>query len=76
MNMIRSVKNAKGSNLTVVMNVPQNYDVVVNKITNYAAKHSQINFFDYHDGNLIYDKKPVHNRRSGKPDVKCKCDVD
>lgn len=50
-------QKAKGSNLTVVMNVPQNYDVVVNKITNYAAKHSQINFFDYHDGNLIYDKK-------------------
>ena len=50
-------QKAKGSNLTVVMNVPQNYDAVVNKITNYAAKHSQINFFDYHDGNLIYDKK-------------------
>ena len=32
-------------------------DAVVNKIANYAAKHSQINFFDYHDGNLIYDKR-------------------
>lgn len=51
-------QKAKGSNLTVLMNVAQNYDAVVNKIANYAAKHSQINFFDYHDGNLIYDKKP------------------
>ena len=51
-------QKAKGSNLTVLMNVVQNYDAVVNKIANYAAKHSQINFFDYHDGNLIYDKKP------------------
>ena len=50
-------QKAKGSNLTVLMNVAQNYDAVVNKIANYAAKHSQINFFDYHDGNLIYDKK-------------------
>lgn len=52
-------KTAKGSDLTVTMNIPHNYEAVVNKIYKYAAENSQVNFFDAEYGNLIYEKKDL-----------------
>ena len=32
---------------------------MVNKIYKYAEKNSQVNFFDYKSGNLIYEKRKL-----------------
>ena len=55
----RISKTARGSDLTVSINIPQNYNRVVNDIYKYAEKNSQVNFFDYKYGNLIYEKKEL-----------------
>lgn len=55
----RISKTARGSDLTVAINIPQNYSRVVNDIYKYAEKNSQVNFFDYKYGNLIYEKKEL-----------------
>ena len=55
----RISKTARGSDLTVAINIPQNYNRVVNDIYKYAEKNSQVNFFDYKYGNLIYEKKEL-----------------
>ena len=33
------------------------HSAVLKKVCEYAEKHSQVNFFDYRGGNLIYDRK-------------------
>ena len=55
----RISKSARGSDLTIAMNIPQHYKQVVNKIYKYAEKNSQVNFFDYKSGNLIYEKRKL-----------------
>lgn len=40
----RISKTARGSDLTVAINIPQNYNRVVNDIYKYAEKNSQVNF--------------------------------
>ena len=55
----RISKTARGSDLTVSINIPQNYNRVVNDIYKYAERNSQVNFFDYKYGNLIYEKKEL-----------------
>ena len=55
----RISKTARGSDLTVSINISQNYNRVVNDIYKYAEKNSQVNFFDYKYGNLIYEKKEL-----------------
>lgn len=49
-------QGARGANLTVLMNIPKNYEQVVKKVSDYARKHSQVNFFDAEEGNLIYER--------------------
>ena len=53
----RISNKAEGSNLTVLMNTPKKHSAVLKKVSEYAEKHSQVNFFDYRGGNLIYDRK-------------------
>lgn len=52
-------KTARGSNLTVTMNIPHNYKKVIDEVYKYAQKNSQVNFFDYKYGNLLYEKKEL-----------------
>lgn len=40
----RISKTARGSDLTVSINIPQNYNRVVNDIYKYAERNSQVNF--------------------------------
>lgn len=47
---------ATGANLTVLMDISESYDEVVNQVRIYAKEHSQIDFYDYNQGNLIYEK--------------------
>ena len=55
---------ADGANMAVMMNIPENYDKVVEEIKAYAQDHSQINYFDADNGNLIYEKKELLLERS------------
>lgn len=50
-------KNARGANLVVMMDIPTHYNQVVKEVRNYAKVHSQVNFFDWENGNLIYEKQ-------------------
>lgn len=50
-------KDARGSNLTVLINIPKQYEEVTDEIYTYAARYSQRNFWDYENGNLIYEKQ-------------------
>lgn len=52
-------KNARGANLQVVMEIPENRDEVLEKVYAYAEEHSQVNFYDYHGGNLIYEGRQL-----------------
>ncbi len=49
--------SARGSDMTVLMDIPENYQEVMDEVYAYAAEHSQVNFFDYKAGNLIYEKR-------------------
>lgn len=53
-----------GANMAVMMNIPENYDKVVEEIKAYAKDHSQVNYFDVDNGNLIYEKKELLLERS------------
>lgn len=53
-----------GANMAVMMNIPENYDKVVEEIKAYAQDHSQVNYFDADNGNLIYEKKELLLERS------------
>ena len=55
---------ADGANMAVMMNIPENYDKVVEEIKAYAKDHSQVNYFDVDNGNLIYEKKELLLERS------------
>ena len=55
---------ADGANMAVMMNIPENYDKVVEEIKAYAQDHSQVNYFDADNGNLIYEKKELLLERS------------
>lgn len=46
----------QGADLTVLMNISRSYDEVVEKVRSYAKEHSQVNFFDSNNGNLIYER--------------------
>ena len=46
------------------MRIPENYDKVVEEIKAYAQDHSQVNYFDVDNGNLIYEKKELLLERS------------
>lgn len=50
--------------MAVMMNIPENYDKVVEEIKAYAKDHSQVNYFDVDNGNLIYEKKELLLERS------------
>lgn len=50
-------ERAEGSDLAVMMQIPDAYQTVVEKIYAYAAEHSQTNFFSLEGGNLIYEKR-------------------
>lgn len=50
---------ARGANLAVLMNIPESYDEVTKAVYDYAKDHSQVNFYDYKGGNLIYEKKDM-----------------
>ncbi|MDY2612533.1 MAG: FtsX-like permease family protein [Lachnospiraceae bacterium] len=50
-------RNARGANLAVMMEIPKHYNQVVKEVYNYAKVHSQVNFFDWQNGNLIYEKQ-------------------
>ena len=61
--------DAQGADLTVLMNIPAStdkYEQITEKIYSYAKEHSQINFFDSEDGNLIYERRPcmIKNRQN------------
>lgn len=57
--------DARGANLTVLMNIPKDYKQVVKEVYAYAKKYSQVNFFDAKDGNLIYERTQslIENRQ-------------
>ena len=46
---------ADGANMAVMMNIPENYDKVVEEIKAYAKDHSQGNYFYVENGNLVYE---------------------
>lgn len=48
-------KNARGANLLVIMDIAQHYEEVREEVYAYAKEHSQVNFFDWRGGNLIYE---------------------
>lgn len=48
-------QNARGANLQVVMEIPEDYDEVVKEVYRYAEENSQINYYDWQGGNLIYE---------------------
>lgn len=50
-------ESARGSDLTVLMDIPKNYQEVTEEVYAYATEHSQVNFFDHIARNLIYEKK-------------------
>lgn len=50
---------ARGANLTVLMNISGNYKKIIKEIYTYAKKNSQINFWDYKGGNVIYERKQI-----------------
>lgn len=55
---------AKGADLAVLMKIPDGgsgdaYDAVVRKVCDYAAMHSQINFFSPKDDPLVYEKRQL-----------------
>lgn len=60
----RNCVKADGANMAVMMNIPENYDKVVEEIKAYAKDHSQVNYFDVDNGNLIYEKKELLLERS------------
>lgn len=54
--------NAEGANLAVLIDTPkkmseEQYGKLREEIYSYAAEHSQRNYLDYKDGNLIYERK-------------------
>lgn len=59
-----TILKADGANMAVMMNIPENYDKVVEGIKAYAKDHSQVNYFDVDNGNLIYEKKELLLERS------------
>ena len=60
----KNCMEADGANMAVMMNIPENYDKVVEEIKAYAKDHSQVNYFDVDNGNLIYEKKELLLERS------------
>lgn len=50
-------QNARGANLTVIMKIPKDYQKVVDEVYAYAKEHSQVNYYDWREGNLIYEKR-------------------
>lgn len=59
-NYYNEVKNAaKGSDLAVLLNISGDYEQVRKEIFTYAKEHSEINFFDHKNGNLIYEKREL-----------------
>lgn len=48
-------QNARGANLLVIMEIPKHRDEVVEEVYAYAREHSQVNFYDWQEGNLIYE---------------------
>lgn len=52
-------KNARGANLQVVMEIPEDYDTVVKEVYRYAKENSQVNYYDWQGGNLIYEGRQL-----------------
>lgn len=50
---------ARGANLQVVMEIPESRDEVLEEVYAYAAEHSQVNYYDWQGGNLIYDGRQL-----------------
>lgn len=50
-------KDARGANLLVIMEIPEHYDEVAAEVYDYAKEHSQVNFYDWQEGNLIYERR-------------------
>ena len=46
---------ARGANLQVVMEIPESRDEVLEEVYAYAKEHSQVNYYDWQGGNLIYE---------------------
>ncbi len=50
-------EKAEGSDLAVMMQIPDHYQTAAKRIYSYAKQHSQTNFFSSEGGNLIYEKR-------------------
>ena len=50
-------EKAEGSDLAVMMQIPDHYQTAAKRIYSYAKQHSQTNFFSSEGGNLIYKKE-------------------
>lgn len=49
----------------VIMDIPEHYDEVAKEVYVYAKEHSQVNFYDWRAGNLIYEgrRQGIESRR-------------
>ena len=56
---------ARGADLMVIMDIPEHYDEVAKEVYVYAKEHSQVNFYDWRAGNLIYEgrRQGIESRR-------------
>lgn len=52
-------EGARGANLQVVMEIPENRDEVLKEVYAYAEEHSQVNYYDWQGGNLIYEGRQL-----------------
>ena len=57
-------RTGAGNDFLGWVELPENYDKVVEEIKAYAKDHSQVNYFDVDNGNLIYEKKELLLERS------------
>jgi len=59
--------SAQGANLAVMINVsPEDYEMVAAEIKEYAAVHSQRDFFSTEGANLIYEKEKIMTEKQGQ----------